>query len=248
MDREYGRFRKEIDAPLSKRSQNPQLILLPMSPYVVNRGTNWTVKNVMSGFWYLSMPLNYSPPRELEDFIQQGERPIFISFGSAGWSEEHGGTLMETLFNAVINAKVRAVIIPNSDIKCNNVPSSICLINDVPYDWMFSKVSCVVHHCGLGTTAEVLKAGIPSVPVPHIIDQFRWAKRVYSLGVATRPIPRKQLTTGTLSQAITQALENREFRKNTYKLAKKLQKEDGLQSAVEAIEHIIQSNRNGTVA
>jgi UDP:flavonoid glycosyltransferase YjiC (YdhE family) len=108
---------------------------------------------------------------------------------------------------------------------------------------MFRQVSCVVHHCGLGTTAAVIKAGIPSIPVPYIVDQFNWAKRIHSLRIAIKTIPRKQLTEEKLAKAITEALGNKGLRNNATKLAGKIQKENGRKRAVEAIEHSIRADK-----
>jgi len=220
----------------------PQLVLLPMSEQVVKRGANWTARNVMSGFWYLDTPVGYSPPKELQSFLERGERPVFISFGSAAWSEEDDTALLKMLIDAVSANRGRAIVVTSADRIRSDVPDNIYLIDDVPHDWMFSQVSCVIHHCGLGTTAAVLRAGIPSVPVPYLIDQFAWARRIHSLRVAVPPIPRKRLTTQRLAQAIAQASADCELRMNASELADSLRKEDGLKRTVEAIVHAIQGN------
>ena len=102
-------------------------------------------------------------------------------------------------------------------------------------------VWCVIHHCGLGTTAEVLKAGLPSIPVPFMVDQFAWAERIHSLGVATHPIPRKKLTMEKLSKAITEIRDNPLIMENAKNLGHKILRENGLKSAFTAIESIITS-------
>jgi sterol 3beta-glucosyltransferase len=113
------------------------------------------------------------------------------------------------------------------------------LIQEIPFDWLFNYCSCVVHHCGLGTTAEVLKAGLPSIPVPYMIDQFAWAERIHSLGVATRPISRNELTPEKLSKAITESLNNPVIRENADKIGLKIGEENGLKSAVRAIKSLL---------
>jgi len=243
MKREYNRFRKDIEAPSEKQSRNPQLILLPMSEHIVKCEANWTTKNVITGFWYLKTPASYSPPKELQRFVQPEDKPIFISFGSAGWNEQDDNTLLQLFFDALSMVNKRAVIVTSGDTERNDIPGNVHLINDVPHDWMFPQVSCVVHHCGLGTTAAVLKSGIPSIPIPHIVDQFAWAKRIHALGVATEPISRKQLTVEKLARAITEALVNPTIRMNARNLAIKLQEENGLKSAVEVIERVMRTNR-----
>ena len=238
MGREYEEFRKEIAAPPSSKSNNPLLILLPMSQYVIIESDNWTSRNVISGYWYLETASTYSPPKDLQEFIQKGEKPIFISFGSAGWSEEDNISLLKILFEGVQQAGVRAIIL-NNEIYADEIPDNIYLVQEIPFDWLFDHVSCVVHHCGLGTTAEVLKAGLPSIPVPHMIDQFAWADRIHSLGVATDPIPRKELTVEKLSMVIAEALENPRMKENAKKLGQKIRNEKGLKNAVRAIESAI---------
>lgn len=238
MNKEYSKFSREIAAPPSAQLKNPRLILLPMSQHVVKRESNWTTKNIISGYWYLNTPSEYTPPSDLQAFIQQGEKPIFISFGSAGWSEDNSIDILNLLYETINNLKVRAIILTSDTPNTSNKPDGAFLVKEVPYSWMLSKVSCVVHHCGMGTTAEILKAGIPSVPVPYMIDQFAWAKRIHSLGVATAPISRKQLTQEKLENAIKQALDSPNLKSNAEKLGNSIRTETGLENAVAAIEKL----------
>jgi sterol 3beta-glucosyltransferase len=242
MGKKYAQFRKEIGAPPSSKSNNPRLILLPMSQYVVKPSDNWTSKDIISGYWYLEAPSSYSPHYDLQKFIEKSEKPIFISFGSAGWSEEDNISLLKILFEAVRIADSRAIIL-NTEKYAGKIPDHIYLVQEIPFDWVFGYCSCVVHHCGLGTTSEVLKAGLPSIPVPYMIDQFAWAERIHSLGAATRPIHRKELTVEKLSKAITEALDNPVIRGNAQELGLKIREEDGLKSAVRAIESLM--NKTG---
>jgi UDP:flavonoid glycosyltransferase YjiC (YdhE family) len=240
MGRKYEQFRKEIGAPSSSKSNNPPMIILPMSHEVVKPNHNWTNKNVVTGYWYLESPSNYSPPEDLLEFIEAGKKPLFISFGSATWSEEDNSALMEILFEGVLKAGERAIIL-NTENYSNKIPDHIHLVQEIPYDWLLDHVWCVIHHCGLGTTAEVLKAGLPSIPVPFMVDQFAWAERIHSLGVATYPIPRKKLTMEKLSKAIIEIRDNSLIRDNAKTLGHKIRKENGLKSAVTAIESIVTS-------
>ena len=234
--REHARFRKEIGSPPTEHSPAPLLVLLPMSEQLVKRGANWTSRNVMAGFWYLNTPAAYSPPEGLRSFLQRGEKPLFISFGSAGWSEVDDDALLKMLIDAVSATGERAIIVTPNVARRHVMPDNIYLSDDVPHDWMFSQVSCVIHHCGLGTTAAVLKAGIPSIPVPYLIDQFAWARRIHSLSVSALPIPRKQLTSQSLAQAIARTSADTELKANAGELARRLRLEDGLARTVEAIE------------
>jgi UDP:flavonoid glycosyltransferase YjiC (YdhE family) len=67
-------------------------------------------------------------------------------------------------------------------------------------------MAAVVHHAGAGTTAAALRAGVPSVPIPHSGDQPFWARRLHELGAATRPLARGRLEAGALAERISTAV------------------------------------------
>lgn len=52
-----------------------------------------------------------------------------------------------------------------------------------------------VHHCGVGTCGAVLRAGIPSVPCPVMLDQPFLAERLVEAGVACTPLPFHKIST-----------------------------------------------------
>jgi UDP:flavonoid glycosyltransferase YjiC (YdhE family) len=66
----------------------------------------------------------------------------------------------------------------------------------------------VVHHGGAGTTATAALAGVPQVVVPHVADQFYWARRVAELGIGPPPLPRRRLDAGRLAELIGAVVEN----------------------------------------
>ena len=88
----------------------------------------------------------------------------------------------------------------------NDLPETIFMLEQVPHSWLFPKMAAVVHHGGAGTTAAGLRAGVPNIVIPHGLDQFAWARRIYELGVAPKPIPKKKLSVETLTEAIKEAL------------------------------------------
>jgi len=45
-------------------------------------------------------------------------------------------------------------------------------------------------------------AGVPSIIIPFSNDQFAWAHRAYDLGVGSKPIPKKKLTSGNLAEQL----------------------------------------------
>ena len=69
-------------------------------------------------------------------------------------------------------------------------------------------MAAVVHHGGAGTTGAALRAGVPSVVIPFIADQFFWAHHLHKLGVAPPGIAHKNLTAVALGVAISAVLSD----------------------------------------
>jgi sterol 3beta-glucosyltransferase len=96
-------------------------------------------------------------------------------------------------------------------------------------------MAAVVHHGGAGTTSIGLWAGVPAVITPFMGDQPFWGRRVYELGVGTKPIPRRRLTADRLTQAIQQAVSDQVMREKAARLGERIRAEDGIARAVEII-------------
>jgi UDP:flavonoid glycosyltransferase YjiC (YdhE family) len=102
--------------------------------------------------------------------------------------------------------------------------------------WLFPRVAAVVHHGGAGTTAAGLRAGVPSVLVPHFGDHAFWGRQVKRLGLGPEPIPRQRLTAEKLRAAIASAVTDEPMRARAAALGARIRTEDGLGQAIEAIE------------
>jgi len=91
-----------------------------------------------------------------------------------------------------------------------------------------------VHHGGSGTTAAALRAGAPQVIVPHIVDQYYFAHRLESLGIAPAGIPIGKLTPERLARAIDASIALPAAARR--QAAARLKDEGGVRLAAEAIE------------
>jgi hypothetical protein len=70
----------------------------------------------------------------------------------------------------------------------------LLVIPSAPHDWLLPRCCAAVHHAGVGTCAAALRAGVPSVPCPVMLDQPVMALRLLEAGVATPAIPFAKLT------------------------------------------------------
>jgi len=125
------------------------------------------------------------------------------------------------------------------------LPEAVYHAGPMPHTWLFDQVSATVHHGGFGTTGSALRAGVPTIVVPHIIDQHLWAKRVHELGVGPQPIPRAKLTAEGLAEAITQTMQDAQMRSEAAELGQQIRAEpDGVTVAVKLIEEAASSDQD----
>ena len=201
------------------------------SQAVVARPSDWPDFVHQTGYWFLPEDPFWIPPNELAEFLDAGPPPVFVSFGSMTSSDPQKMT--ETIVEALSRVGCRGVIGTGwAGLGAEKLPESIICIDAVPYRWLFPKMSAVVHHGGAGTTGTALRAGVPSVVVPCLLDQFFWAQRVVSLGAGPKPIRRKNLSARLLAESISEAVNKPIYNENAKRIASQLESEDGANKAI----------------
>jgi sterol 3beta-glucosyltransferase len=207
------------------------------SAHVLPRPADWPETAVASGYWFLPPDPNWQPPAELLAFLEAGPPPVYIGFGSMA------GTGAKRLADAAIQglqqSGQRGILATGwGGLKPGDLPQSIFQLESAPHDWLFERVTAVVHHGGSGTTAAGLRAGKPSLICPFIADQPFWGERVYRLGAGPKPIRQKKLTAERLAAAITQMVGDEAMRGRAAAIGHALRAEDGIAQAVRFIERV----------
>ncbi len=214
--------------------------LYGFSPSVIPAPADWSAENHVTGYWFLDSTDDWTPPAALLNFLQDGPPPIYIGFGSM--SSRNPQETADLVIEAIKKTKQRALLYSGwGGLHKENLPDSVLMIDSTPHDWLLPRVAAVVHHGGAGTTAAGLRAGVPSIVIPFLIDQPFWGKRVHDLGVGPAPIPRRKLTVDRLTQAIQVAVTDKDMRHRAANLGEKIQAEDGIANAVELIQKIERS-------
>jgi sterol 3beta-glucosyltransferase len=204
------------------------------SPHVIPPPSDWPATAHVTGYFWLDPPDAWQPPTALETFLEAGDPPVYLGFGSmAGQDPER---LSALVLEALAESGQRGVLATGwGGLSARRIPDNVYLLDSAPHAWLFPRMAAVVHHGGAGTTGEGLRAGVPQVIVPFIVDQPFWAARVRTLGVGTRSIPHQQLTTSRLATAIHQAATEPGLRQCAQQLGIAIRGEDGLAGAVRVI-------------
>ncbi|MBL8131750.1 MAG: glycosyltransferase family 1 protein [Anaerolineae bacterium] len=234
--------RARLDLPPPRRADflrawNQTPALIGVSPLVVPPPPDWGDHIQVTGYWFLDAAEGWNPPPDLTAFLQAGEPPVYIGFGSMS-SRDPEATL-RLMLDALAKTGRRAVIHSGwAGLKGENLPPNVHLLHGAPHDWLFPRMAAVIHHGGAGTTAAGLRAGIPSGVVAHIGDQPYWGRRLHELGVGAPFVRRHHLTADSLGDLIVRLTTDREMRARAADLGARIRAEDGVGSAVRAFERM----------
>lgn len=203
------------------------------SPGLIPKPADWGPEIDIAGFVFLDLASSFKPPESLVQFLAAGEPPVYIGFGSIVVDDPDKFTAL--IFEAVKKAGIRALVSKGWGGLGDegNTPDNIYMLENTPHDWLFPRVSAVIHHGGAGSTAIGLKCGKPTMIVPFFGDQPFWGSMVSKAGAgAHNAIPYKHLSVEAFVEGIKQCLSP-EAKTAAERLAESIAAEgDGASNAV----------------
>lgn len=222
--------------PLALLRKQKTPILYSLSPTVMPRPHDWPDYVHMQGYWFLPTPPGWQPSPDLEAFIQQGPPPIYIGFGSMVYRDSK--TMGKMAIEALQLSGQRGILARGwGGLQVEpDVSENIYVVDDVPHDWLFPQMKAVVHHGGAGTTAAILRAGVPALTIPYMQDQPYWAQRLRQLGVSPKPIPYKKLTVNNLAKSLSLISQDVTYQDQARHISAQIRAEQGVECAVSNIE------------
>jgi sterol 3beta-glucosyltransferase len=208
------------------------------SPRVIPPPSDWPDTARIVGYFWLDTADGWQPPQALQAFLDGGDPPVYVGFGSmSGRDPEKMGALV---LEALAQCGQRGVLATGwGGLSAGRLPPGVLVLDSAPHAWLFPRMRAVVHHGGAGTTAEALRAGVPPVVVPFIVDQPFWGARVRALGVGPEPVPMKALTARRLAEAVQRAVTDPGLRQRAQQLGAALRAEDGLSCAVAQVRQVL---------
>lgn len=216
-------------------------ILNGFSPYVVQRPADWGEHIHVTGYWFPE-DKRWQPPPDLQAFIEAGDPPVFIGFGSMPVNDPPKTTAI--ILEALKQTGQRGILHMGwGGIGNQALPDYAFKIDYAAYSWLFPRTAMVIHHGGSGTTAFGLRSGIPSCVVSFVFDQFYWGERIAELGVGPNPIRHTQLSVERLKEAIRLGVGNSQMRHNAIELGQKIQTENGIDNASRVVEQLLQARQ-----
>ncbi len=239
---DYRVFRREIGLdenhdPLFDGKSN--MLNLAMFSRVLGRPQpDWHSPTLQTGFCFYDGADDMGKmPEGLTEFLDSGEPPIVFTLGSAAVMDARD-FYEESAKAARILGKRAILLYGIFNEPPQGLNESIVGFDYAPYSQVFPKAACVVHQGGVGTTSQVLRAGVPHLFMPYSHDQPDNAARCERLGVA-RVISREKYNGATAARELEKLLSDESYKKTAVENSKIVNSEHGTQTACDAIEQIL---------
>lgn len=226
-----------VEYPLSLDAYSPDLMLFATSRQFMSPSRNWPANSHITGFLFLDED-NWTPDQALLDFLEAGEPPILVNFGSTAHADP---TALASLIFAMIEQIGCRAIIQRSwtDLtRDQRLPPTIHAVGFVSHAWLFPRTACLICHGGTQTAASALRHGVPLLCVPHTWEHLPSALLVrgFQAGLV---VPYEQLSVERIVGAVKEVIMNPAYRQAVHTLSKKIQAEDGLGKAVHLIREFL---------
>jgi rhamnosyltransferase subunit B len=161
---------------------SPQRVIGLFPEWFAKPQADWPAQARTTGFPRFDESNACEVDPQLEQFLNDGDKPIVFTPGSA---MHHGHAFFKASVNACQRLGRRGLLLTrHMEQVPADLPKSIAHFAYAPFSRVFPRAAALVHHGGIGTSAQALAAGCPQLVTPFAHDQFDNANRLVKLGVA----------------------------------------------------------------
>lgn len=239
----YREFRRELGLdpdhdPMFRGKYSGLLHLALFSKVLAKPQPDWPPQTVQTGFcFYDGQVEDGSVPDGLQEFLDSGEPPIVFTLGSAAVLD--AGNFFEESVKAAKLLGRRALLLYGRDQKRpEGLNEDIAAFEYAPYSLVFPRAAVVVHQGGVGTTGQVLRAGVPHLIMPYSHDQPDNAARCRRLGVA-EVIGRDEYNADRSAAIISKLVSDPKYDEAARRASEIVRSEHGTRTACDAIEGVL---------
>jgi UDP:flavonoid glycosyltransferase YjiC (YdhE family) len=178
---------------------------------------------------------------KLNDFLERGPPPLVFTLGTSAVHDS--SRFVQVAHDAVRQLGERAIMV--LDEQSGHGPGhpavgDVMITGYVPYSRLFPRAKVIIHHGGIGTTAQALRSGRPQLVTPYFVDQPDNAARIERLGLA-RVIPHDRWTATRVVHGLQALVADPNPAARAQTVASGISTEDGVRAAVRIATEIVTS-------
>ena len=238
MGRPFNAYRKSVGLPpvkgvFRRYMHSPDLVLAMFPDWFAPVQPDWPANTHAVGFPLYDERGVTPLPAELEAFLAAGLPPVAFTPGSAMF---HGRAFFAASAEACRRSGRRGVLLSRRrDQMPADLPPGVVHVAYAPFSELLPRCAAVVHHGGVGSSAQGLAAGVPQLIQPFSHDQPDNAARLARLGVGASLTPRRY-TAANVARALDALVGRPEVAQACASVAARLRDADALGRACELIE------------
>jgi UDP:flavonoid glycosyltransferase YjiC (YdhE family) len=181
---------------------------------------------------------------ELARFLTTGPPPIVFTLGTS--AVQHSEDFYDVSLAAARRLGQRAVLV-GAPVPRAQFSADLAMTPYTPYSQLFPHAAAVVHHGGIGTVAQALRAGRPQLVVPFLADQPDNAARLERLGVA-RVLARNRYHADEVAHELQLLLAGSHYAARAADAAGVIAQESGVREVVRLVDSITAREPVGSAA
>ncbi len=242
---EVNALRAELGLPPVRRvfhqwCHSPDLVLCLFPDWFAPPQPDWPPNTHLTGFPLYDDSGAKGTPPGLEPFLEAGDPPVVFTAGSA---MAHAARFFEVSAEVCVRLGRRGVLVTQFPEQLPpRLPEGVRHFAYVPFGKLLPRAAAIVHHGGIGTTAQAFAAGIPQLVVPLAHDQFDNADRVRRLG-AGRELAARRYTADRVARDLSLLLDSPDYRERSRELSRRMSSDAAFETACDRLESLARSPR-----
>jgi rhamnosyltransferase subunit B len=245
VDKPVNRLRRTFQVPPRSNlmwtgNLSSRFTALAVSSALVPRPDDWPEYVQITGFCFWDGSVDWRPPETLEAFLHGGKPVVAVTAGTVAPEER-------ALFVPYYQVSIESILACGARALLINAPETsvspeqredVLNVPFAPFSQVFPTCAAVIHHGGIGTIAQCLRAGVPSLVVPGGMDQPFNAAQVMQRKAGVW-IPRKRYTARRVEQALKALLCIPTYQEQARKIQAQVMHEDGVAALCAAVERVL---------
>ena len=245
VDKPVNQLRRALHVPPRSNlmwtgNLSPRFTALAVSPALVQRPHDWPEYVQMTGFCFWEGSADWQFPETLEAFLHGGKPVVAVTAGTVAFGERAlFAPYYQTSIESILACGTRALLInaPETNVSPEH-REDVLHVSFAPFSQVFPACAAVIHHGGIGTIAQCLRAGVPSLVVPGGMDQPFNAAQVVQRKAGLW-IPRKRYTARRAEKALKALLCTPTYQEHARKIQAKVMQEDGVAILCTVVERVL---------